>query len=431
MPNIFYKIQFKTELEGLNLELKKSKCQGLLIPKKHFFKKDKQTGKNYIDTHFVRVLSSFDKKVILYENYYNYRPSLVNPANIAKKKDKKKLQNKFNEFKSRCNEKDIETFFLKELSEYNDIITLVNKFTSSKPVSGIKKLFGEKQNFEILGFTIPYIPIIQSSYGIKKGYFMDLAECNSKAIDIFYNITIKLLKKQNLDNQYFTLTLVLEDFIENIYSIPNILKKCAPFTKVALWIIDFNEINSTRKEIEYFKKLILNLQENTPALFIYYTGLYSTRLVEKISPKISNFIRINGYPGLNINIPAIIQRTKRFLFQENGKFYNPSAFSSEFLTTSTPIKYSCKCSVCNDFKINDFEKAYNFFVNNPIYNEDYNEFRGRAKKFLENKLKAKQNSFLMKHNFHNLDYQLHMKREDFKSLMFSKNNGINNWKNYI
>ncbi len=64
MPNIFYKVQFKTELEGLNVELKNSMCQGLLIPKRQFFKKNKSTGKDEIDTQFIKTLISFDKKSV-------------------------------------------------------------------------------------------------------------------------------------------------------------------------------------------------------------------------------------------------------------------------------------------------------------------------------------------------------------------------------
>jgi len=431
LPNIFYKIQFKTELEGLNLELKNSKCQGLLVRKKHFFKKNKITGKNEIDIQFVRTIISFDKNIILYENYYQFRPSLIDPEKFTKEKEKKKFQERYDEFYSKCNNKDIETYFLQEISEYNQIIAYVKKFLKSSPTGGIKKLYGKKENFKILGFTIPYIPIIQSSYGTKKGYNIELFKCNIKATNIFYDTTIKLLKKHELNNQYFTLTLVLEDFINNYYSIPNLLKRCKSFNNIALWIIDFNGLTSTVKNIESLKKLILNFQKINSNLHIYYTGLYSTRLVEEIDSTISNFVRINGYPGLNINIPAIIQRTKRFLFQDDGKFYNPTAFSEEFLKTSSSINYNCNCSVCSDFKIANFEKVFNFFIDNPISNRDYDEFRGRAKKSLENKLKAKQSSFLMKHNFYNLDRQLHMKREEFKDLMFKKNLGIKNWKKFI
>lgn len=221
----------------------------------------------------------------------------------------------------------------------------MKKFNISRPTGGIKKLFGKKENFQILGFTIPYIPVIQSSYGTKKKYNIELFKCNIKAINIFYDTTIKLLKKHGLNNQYLTITLVLEDFINNYYSIPEMLKKCKPFNNVALWIIDFNGLTSTVKNIESLKKLIINFQKINSNLHIYYTGLYSTRLVEEIDSTISNFVRINGYPGLNINIPALIQRTKRFLFQDDGKFYNPSAFSEEFLKGSSSIKYNCNCSV--------------------------------------------------------------------------------------
>ena len=431
MPNIFYKIQFKTELEGLNLELKNSKCQGLLIPKKHFFKKNKVTNKNEIDVQFVKTLNSFDKKVILYENYYRFRPSLMDPEDFTKVKDKKKQQERYIAFKLKCNKEDIETYFLEEIKEYNQIIAYVKKFLESRPTEGIKKLFSKKENFEILGFTIPYLPVIHSSYGTKKKYNIELFKCNIKATNIFYDTTKKFLKKHGLDNQYFTTTLVLEDFIKNYKSIPDLLNRCKPFKNIALWFIDFNDLTSTVKKIENLKKLIILFQEINSNLQIYYTGLYSSRLVEKIDSTISNFVRINGYPGLNINIPAIVQRSKRFLFQDDGKFYNPTAFSEEFLKTSSSIKYNCNCSVCSDFKIADFKKVFNFFIDNPISNRDYDKFRGKAKKSLENKLKAKQNSFLMKHNFYNLDHQLHLKSEEFKDLMFKKNMGIKNWKKFI
>ena len=431
MPNIFYKIQFKTELEGLNLELKNSKCQGLLIPKKHFFKKNKVTNLNEIDAQYVKTLIIFNKKVILYKNYYQFRPSLMDPEDFTKEKDKKKAQERYNAFKLKCNKEDIEAYFLEEIKEYNDIIAFVNKYLESRPTEGIKKLFGKKENFEILGFTIPYIPVIHSSYGTKKTYNIELSDCNRKATNIFYDTTIKYLKKHELNNQYFTTTLVLDDFIKNYYSIPDLLNRCKHFKNIALWVIDFNDLTSAVNKIENLKKLIITFQEINSNLQIYYTGLYSSRLVEKIDSTITSFVRINGYPGLNINIPAIVQRTKRFLFQDDGKFYNPTAFAEHFLKTSSSIKYNCNCSICSGFKITNFNKVFKFFIDNPISNRDYDVFRGKAKKSLENKLKAKQNSFIMKHNFYNLDQQLHMNREEFKILMFKKNLGIKNWKKFI
>ncbi len=431
MPNIFYKIQFKTELEGLNLELKNSKCQGLLIPKKHFFKRNKVTNLNEIDAQYVKTLNSFDKKIILYNNYYQFRPSLMDPEDFTQEKDKKNAKEKFNTFKLKCNKEDIVSYFLEEIKEYNEIIAYVKNFLKSSPTEGIKKLYGKKENFEILGFTIPYTPIINSSYNAKKKYNIDLFKCNRRAADIYYDTTIKFLKKHGLDNQFFTITLILEDFINNCYRIPDLLTKCKPFKNIGLWVIDFNGLNSTVKKIENLKKLIINFQEIDSNLQIYYAGLYSSRLVEKIDSKISNFVRINGYPGLNVNIPAIAKRTKRFLFQDDGNFYNPTAFAETFLKKSSSIKYNCTCSICSNYKIINFKKVFNFFVEDPISNRDYDEFIGRAKKSLGNKLKAKQNSFLMKHNFYNLDHQLHMKREEFKDLMFKKNLGIKNWKKFI
>lgn len=434
MPNIYYKIQYKTELEALNLELKKSKCKGLLIPKKHFFQINKEDGCRKIDETYLKTLKSFNKKIILYENYHTKRPSLLDPEKLKDDKSKKDFKHKIEKFKSKCNETDLENFLKGELNDYQEIYSFYNHYISQEPTSIVeRKLYKDGLNFEISQFTIPYIPITPSkSFGSTK-FFNDLAQYTNRTNIILNKLIDKHFNIFNLENHLLTITLILDDYKKNPSSINNVIKNCAKFKSIGLWIIDFNEIDTkaTKENINYYKEIISKFDELHSSLFIYYSGVYSSRLIEKINPEINNILRIDGYPGLNVNIEALVSRTRRFYYQGNGNFYNARSFAEKLLTNHSKEKYDCNCLICLTYRIKDFEKAFNFFIKNPKNNVVYKEFIGQAKKTKEKKLKAKQRIFLMRHNFHNLDHHLHLDYEEFKRLIFSTNFIMNNWKKSI
>ena len=434
MPNIFYKIQYKTELETLNLELKNSKCNGLLIPKKLFLKTKQENDQKEIDETFVKTIKSFNKKIILYKNYHSLRPSLVDPNKLIDKKHKEKATKKYEKFKNKCNLKDTEKYFLKEINEYNEIIKFTEHYLKEKPKSIIEsRLFKGNPNFEINKIILPYIPSIPEKFNRKSDFHNKLIQLTNKKTQILDNVINKYLNKYDLVNQLYTITLSLEDYKNNPNCINALLRKSEKFRNVGLWIIDFNDVNknTTKKPISHYHDIISKFNNLNISLFIYYSGAFSVRLIEKINPEINNIIRIDGYPGLNVNIPARVTRSRKFYYQNNGNFYNEINFSNTFLRKKVKEKYKCNCLVCSEYNIKDFRRVLNFFIANPKDNDDYAEFIGRAKKTKEKKLRAKQKVFLMRHNFHNLDRHLNMNKQDFKDLIFKSNYELENWKDFI
>lgn len=427
LSNIFYKIQFKSEIETLNLELKRSKCNGFLIPKRHFFDKNEE-----IDDSFLKTVQSLNKKVILYENYYSERPNLLNPNKLKNDEFKKSFLEKKEEFENKFSTENLESYFSKEIDRYCKIIEFVKKTQRKSSLSEIEqKLFGKRRNFEILFFTIPYLPTLPYKYKNLESYYNKFYTFTDDVSKRLKSLVSKYSKDYDLHKQLFTITFNLDDYLNNRYNIEKILNDISDFENVGLWLIDFNDLTAQKKHIKAYKNLISQFSKSITSLFIYYSGVYSCKFLEKVNVKIKKIVRISGYPGLDINIPAIAPRTKRFFYQENGKFYNPNHFSNELLVKDNTPLYQCNCKVCSFHNINTTKRAFKFYIQNPITNPDYDDYHGRAKKTLEKKLKAKQNSFLIKHNFSNLDNHLHFPLDDIYNMYYVKNKGLPNWKEFL
>ncbi|MFX0140044.1 MAG: hypothetical protein ACFFDN_40755 [Candidatus Hodarchaeota archaeon] len=431
MSNIYYIIQFKSEIETLNLEIRKSKCKGLFLPKKHFFKKNKEDQSYEINEPYFKTIQSLNKDIILYEKYYSRRPFLIDPT---KSKDdlKEKIFEKKEEFEKLFKDSNIETYFLSEITDYLEIISFTEILKNNRKISGIeKKLFQKRENFRIENFIIPYLPEIPTSFFDKSEYYHTICESNSKAIHNLKLYIKKYLKSYDLDNQIFTITLTIEDYLNGKCNLNAIIKDAENFKKIGLWIIDFNDIVASRKQIEIYNKIVSFFYEKTSSLFVYYSGIYSSKLLDRIDPNINKIVRISGYPGLNINIPSMAPRTKRFLYQGNGNFYNPNNFAQELLKKESRLESHCNCEICINHKINKLERIFDFYIRNPKDNPDYYEYHGRADKTLEQKLKTKQNSFLIRHNFYNLDHLLHLPLKKLYNFFFINNKGLQNWKEFI
>lgn len=427
LSNIYYKLQYKTEIERLNLYLKQSLCKGFLVPKRHFFKEDKKTKQKQIDESFIKSIESLNKEVILYKNYYNDRPYLIDPQTTSLNDEtKEKLQKDYSSFVSDFQGANLEKYFKKEISESIQIIDFVEKYKNRPRTLIEKKLFKSHDKFKVSCFTIPFLPAIPIKISKKGSFFKKLNSINEKAIEELYNLSLKYVKTYNLNNHIPIIVLNLEDYMKYHYDITEIIKKYEFFNKIGLWIVDFNEISASKKEMKEFYDIIEKFNSVFAKLFVFYIGVCSSRLIDKINPNIKKIIRISGYPGLNVNIPAMVPRTRRFYFQRNGRFYNDRGFSEDLLRKPS-LNYNCKCSSCYDFRIKSLQRAFDIYFQNPVDVNAYNKFRGNAIKTLKEKLKTKQNIFLMNHNFYNVDRQLHSDLEKFTKEIFSTNLKMNNW----
>lgn len=427
MSSIYYKLQYKTEIERLNLYLDRSPCKGFLVPKRHFFKEDKKTKQKQIDESFIKSIETFNKEVILYKNYYNDRPYLIDPQiDSLKDETKKKLQEDYSSFVSDFQGANLEKYFKKEISESIQIIDVVEKYKNRQRTLIEKKLFKSHDNFKVSCFIIPFLPAIPIEISKRSSFFKKLNSINEKAIDELYNLSLKYFNTYKLNNHIHMIALNLKDYMKNHYDFAEIIKKYENFNKIGLWIVDFNEIGASKKEMKGFYEIIEKFNSVFADLFVFYVGVCSSRLIDIINPDIKKIIRISGYPGLNVNIPAMAPRTRRFYFQRNGKFYNDRGFSEDLLRKPS-LNYDCNCSSCYDFRIKSLQRAFDIYFQNPVDVNAYNEFRGKAKKTLKDKLKTKQNIFLMNHNFYNVDRQLHSDLERFTKEIFSINLKMNNW----
>lgn len=434
MSNIYYKIQFKTEINTLNIDLKNSKCLGFFIPKRLLLKR----GTKELDKNFVKILKILDKKIILYENYYTSqkkfetRPSLIDPDKIEDDNSAKSIKQQNDNFLKNCNQEDIQNFFLKEINEYNEIIKRILALTKEKPSTKIEeKLFKKPKNFEILGYTIPYFVSIPYSV-TRKSYFKKYQKFIQEAQKIYEELILKNVDSYKLNEQFLTIPITLKDYLTNKkILIENVLfKNCQKYKKIILWIIDFNDVYATKNEIEAYEEIIRIFNKKCESLYIFCIGVFSNCLKLKINSNIKGIIRTNGYPGLNVNIPIFARKTKRFYFQGNGNFYNDNTIDD--ILSSPFIKHNCDCRICNENKIKDLNKVKNFFIEDPIKNPDYEKHKGRAKATLIKKLKGLQSSFLFEHNFYNIDKQLDMSCKELKKIFFQYTNiALVKWKEFI
>lgn len=428
LSTIYYKLQYKTEIERLNLYLKSSPCKGFLVPKRHFFKKDKITNQKQVDKPFIKSIETLNKEIILYKNYYNDRPYLIDPQTDSLDEDLyEKLESDFRSFILNFQGNKLEDYFKEEISEYIQIIDEVENYTNRPRNLIEKKLFESHDNFKISCFIIPFLPTIPIHIINQNPFFEELNNVNEKAINQLYNLTLKHSNTYNLDNHIITVTLNLKDCMNKTYDINKIIKKYEKFNKIGLWVVDFNEITASNNEIKHFYDIVNKFSENFKELYIFYVGVYSFRLINKINPDIKKVIRISGYPGLNVNIPAIAPRTRRFYFHNSGMFYNDQGFSKDLLRKRN-LAYNCNCSSCTNFNISTLQRAFDIYFQNPVDINAYNQFRGNAKKTLKSKLKTKQNVFLMNHNFYNIDRQLHYNLVSFVDEVLNTELKINNWK---
>ncbi len=430
MPNIYYKIQYKTELEALNLELRKSTCKGLFIPINLFYKKNQSEGSRGVNYDFFETIKSFNKKLILYKNFQSIRPSLVDPKNYTDEKSRQSAIKKFQQFEENNNPKSIEELFIKDISDFVEIREWVNKNSRTKEKSILEnKLFRKKSNFGVLNYTIPYIPLVPSKLKRKNDFLKRLSELTQKRYDILDDITMKYFDKYDLTNQIYIISIMLEEHIENPEIINKLIEKAKKFNNIGLWIIDFNELsdNTTLSKINKYKEIITRLNNLGKNLTIFYSGFYTTRLIQNINPNINNLVRIGGYPGLNINIPAIVQRTKRFYNNLNGLIYNSSNLAQDFIKSTCTYEYNCACPICRKNRINSFKDVLKFYIDSPTSDNRYNNYVGRAVKTKEKKLKAKQSVFLKIHNFFNVDSQLNSSYKDFLQILENRDIAKSIW----
>ena len=434
MSNIYYKIQFKTEVNTLNIDLKNSKCLGFLIPKRLLVKRETKE----LDKNFIKTLKILDKKIILYENYYtsqeNFetRPSLFNPNKSKDDNIIKSIKQQNIDFLKNCNQKDIQNFFEKEINEYNEIIKGILEFTKEKPSSKIEeKLLKKPKKFEILGYTIPFF--VSVPYSLKKKvYFNKYFRFIQEAQTIYEELILKNNDSYKLNEQFLTIPINLKDYLSNNkILIENVLfKNCEKFKNIILWIIDFNDLYATKDQIKAYEEIIRSFNKKSVSLYIFCMGIFSNCLKLKINSNIKSIIRTNGYPGLNVNILARVKKTKRFYFQENGNFYNDNTIDD--ILRSKVIKHKCDCRICKENKIKDLNKVKNYFIEDPTKNPDYKKYIGRAKLTLQKKLRGLQNSFLFEHNFLNIDKQLNMSCKELKKIIFQYPSiGLNKWKEFI
>ncbi len=420
MPNIYYKIQYKTELEALNLELRRSLCKGLFIPVSLFYKKNQSEGSSVNNYDFFETIKSFNKKLILYKNFQSIRPSLVDPEKYNDDKSKLSAINKIQQFEEKNNPKSIEESFVKDISDFIEISEWVNENNRKTEKSILEnKLFRQNSNFGILNYTIPCIPLVPSKFKRKSEFLKRLSKLTQKRYDILEDLTMKYFDKYDLTNQIYTITIMLDEYIENPEIINELIDKAKKFNYIGLWIVDFNELsgNTTIPKINKYKEIITHFNNLGKNLTVYYSGFYTTRLIQNINPNINNLVRIGGYPGLNINIPANVQRTKRFYNNLNGLIYNAANLAQDFIRSTCAYRYNCACPICSQNRIISFKDVLKFYLDNPTSDVRYNIYVGRAVRTKEKKLKAKQSVFLKIHNFFNVDSQLNSSYDDFLQIL--------------
>ena len=365
MGGIYYKLQFKTELDNLIELLKNSQSEGFYVPFKFF---DANKSKKALKEIFLLLNK---KLIITNDSYKDLRPDLRNIENIdnslmdekkaedyAKKiEDNKKKMDFLSELAN--NKQKCEQLIKNEYNKYREIKEFLIKRGNGGPLDEF--LFEGKNDLNILEFEFPFIVIPQDSISERNDYIKKIQDL---CIKLNHNFNEIQLENQVYIKSYTTFTFSKDD-LKNRQSRNKLLSGIKKFENVILWIVDCNELKLTKEEmcaLINFLDLVIKLNIN---IILKFDGIFLDFIVK--SRKFNNIksvIRAEGYPGLNVNIPAQVSRSKRLFDPEDGDFLNLTSIAVKEYSN-----YNCDCKICKEYSIKNYKDASELYLNPSLKNK--------------------------------------------------------------
>jgi len=372
-----------------------------------------------------------NKNIILYDNYSSkLRPSLI-PDEAIKRMDmpneqKEKMieqkRNKLEFLVKLTNINEVKKLVEEEYKNYCQIKKDFSQMLQYSPMP-FDSLFADYKPVEVFEFQFPYIsfpPINNSLQELHEMYFI-LEKVNEN----FYKIQ---KNKDDFKNSFYSIPLMCYDINQETELFGLLKERMKVFKNIFIWIIDFNELYHTSNEIFNYCNFIDSLKSGKNKIFVQFIGIYTYQFLRNLGLAFSGIIRLSGYPGRNINIPAKTERTRRLVEPISFNFFNETGLSDALEKPAIQEQsFNCNCNVCKKFNVHTYKQALNIYLSgDPTKVPEYKKYHGRAKATLKDKIRKIQNENILKHCFFNVEQVLNLSFEDFKS-MFSDTRFFEKW----
>ena len=429
MGRIYYSLQYRSQLDLLRSKLKESRYQGFYLPLRLF------TNLN-TRSKFIESLALLGRDVIITNNYWSkLRPSLLadeiicppGSTNKHQIKDLKIKKDKMDYLKLLQDNSSLLHYVQEEYSKYAAMKEFIlNKGEEKKkdPIDDL--LFEESLNSsrQSIYFEFPFIPL--GPFNLKPKNNKYEVDALNKLIDKINGqlFTIQTSKKE-YQNCIHTIPISLNLFEDQTAKVNDLIQKGMNFNRICLWIIDFNEHYATKKDINLLQSILVNFEEKEE-IILKYPGKFGNQFLTKLGPNYAEILRLNGFPGQNINLTFKKGSTRRFLDPQTGQFFSLNSIG-EVLKSEIPKPMDCSCLICKNNNIRTYNKAKLVYLSNEPQDEDFFKyFIGKAIKTAPSKARKKQNELLLQHCFHNTDRIMNLEYNTFKS-QFNSGNNCNEW----
>lgn len=351
---VFFIISNKNELTRLLPYLNDPFIKGLYLKYSLFLTRNIQKMNKIL-----RIIYNLGKRIFLDCQIHKFRPELFErraekpQKSIQKRRGILKFDDVF-----KINNKKINFDDLLDL----DLSYKLVKVVIEKQLNIYKKIAvykGQKtllispniQGAKFEGIILPYMP-----WPVQNGK-KRIREIRDKCREInqnFITSSIELIKDYQDLKFYYTIPFNKDDI--NTDFLKDLIKKAKNFNETIMWIVDYNELRESKRDILEIKKFMNEIKSKINKVTLKIVGIYHSQCFNK---NIEKFIlRTNGYPGFHINIPAQAKRTKRI--------YHPNlhyCINLENLRVfeSHEIEWSCNCQICNILGIYNIREAYKRF----------------------------------------------------------------------
>ncbi len=433
--DIFYRLKSPTDLADLNDSFSLSKCKGfyLFLDNIQLNKKKKAFSKK--TTNYLNTIKSLKKDIILtYDfnkkfNRPDYHSPNLNKLNIRRLEEKlrKNLISKikFEQEKEffntilKNNEEKIKE--LKKLEDKNycftyfrEIFDYYSKVKKYLEFEGMGRFLTQSNRIKtnILGLEVPLIANYKFEE-LKDPYFKPIQDSITKINKHLVNFC----KNSRREELIYPLTVMTKDIKEKnqFYKIQlNYLKN---FKKILIWVIDSNELYSTKENEKLYFNIVGELSKHYTVL-IKYVGIKQLQKYKKEISTVSIIFREDAYSGYNINIRRYAKpsRTRNILDPKDIKHKNDIGLSKGDLNA----KFQCNCSICSINGIHTYKKVLDLYHLKRI--EEDNKFskeispkrevkdEEKYKRKMSRRLQAKYRKI---HNFETADNLIFMDLDDF------------------
>lgn len=425
MFNAYYRLQYKSELEYFREELQGSNCRGFYVPY-HFFEN------NETRDALKESLSILGKEIVLYNDFYKeFRPTLIADSDLRRFVSK---SDDPSSWESIIEKKKLGLEKLRFLTDNpNNAMDYVNNQYSI--YLDTKEFLENLQNrnelelfffdfiqdpIEIKEFEFPYVPTFPLNSKVKHKDLEEIYNRTQLLNELFFNIQ---KEERKFKDCIFNITLSLPDLEKESSVYHDMIKRTTYFSNVSLWIIEFNEIYATRSQIMKVCDLVQQLSQSKNFFVCKFIGIFSNRMLRRYGSKLHSTIRLNGYPGQNLNLMTRIARTRKLVDPRSGSYLSIANIGEKFKED-----YHCNCNICLDNEIYDYTAASEFYLSpNPEDSPYYRHLIGRAVKTKHKKIRNIQNRNIQSHCLANLEENLNLNQPDFYT-KFKNAKNFDTWK---